>query len=128
MPVFLMAGYLPGTPIKDLTTDSLRLNDKVVLVADMGDKIVGVISIKSIDTGKHISLLFVDEECHRRGIARKLLEKALEICRCCIPTINQITVGSSPYAVSIYKRLGFQQLGQEQVENGIRFTPMVLKL
>jgi ribosomal protein S18 acetylase RimI-like enzyme len=98
------------------------------LVAEIGDKIVGVISIRISDHINHIRLLFVDGEYHRRGIARQLLEKALEIRRGCDPTISEITVKSSPYALPIYGKLGFHQLGPERVENGMRFTPMVLKL
>ena len=98
------------------------------LVAEIGDKIVGVISIRISDHSNHIRLLFVDGEYHRRGIARQLLEKALEIRRGCDPTISEITVKSSPYAVAIYEKLGFQKLGPERVENGMRFIPMVMKL
>lgn len=36
----------------------------------------------------------------------------------------EITVNSSPYAVKIYKHLGFVPTAEEQTVNGIRFTPM----
>lgn len=98
------------------------------LVAEAEGEIVGVISIKILDRRNHIRLLFVDAEHHLRGIARQLLRKALEIRRGCDPAISEITVNSSPYAVSIYEKLGFQKLGPEQIKNGMRFTPMVLKL
>jgi len=98
------------------------------LVAEIKDQIVGTISIRISDHSNHIRLLFVDGEYHRRGIARQLLEKALEIRRGCDPTISEVTVKSSPYALPIYGKLGFQQLGPERVENGMRFTHMVLKL
>ena len=38
--------------------------------------------------------------------------------------IQEFTVNSSPYAVEIYRHLGFEVMDQEQTVNGIRFTPM----
>jgi len=35
-----------------------------------------------------------------------------------------MTVNSSPYAVDIYRRLGFHAISEEQLTDGIRFTPM----
>jgi len=37
---------------------------------------------------------------------------------------EKITVNSSPYAVKIYEKLGFVPDGNEQMVDGIRFTPM----
>jgi len=56
---------------------------------------------------------------HQKGIGRKLFEYALEKS-----TGNKITVNSSPYAVEVYKKLGFVPNSGEQVVDGIRFTPM----
>ena len=36
----------------------------------------------------------------------------------------EFTVNSAPYAVDIYRHLGFAETGPEQTINGIRFTPM----
>lgn len=38
--------------------------------------------------------------------------------------IQEFAVNSSPYAVEIYRHLGFEEVDQEQTVNGIRFTPM----
>lgn len=88
-------------------------------------KLIGVIATRA---HRHISLLFVKKEFHRQGIARKLLAKAIKDC--CRANINlcHITVNSSPYAVSIYEKLGFEQTDVEQEANGIRFTPMKLSI
>jgi predicted GNAT family N-acyltransferase len=96
-----------------------------VLVAVTGDEIVGMIEVRSHD---HVSLLFVDARVHRRGIGRELLQRALAICRHNRPDLQQVDVNSSLFAVPVYKRLGFRQVGPEQVKNGIRFVPMVLEL
>lgn len=85
------------------------------------EKIIGVLAAKNIN---HISMLFVDKEYHRKGIARKLLETLILVCKSVDK--EEITVNSSPYAVSIYHKLGFADKGTEQTIDGIRFTPMKL--
>ena len=81
---------------------------------------VGIIALTHRD---HISLLFVDKSCHRRGIARALFARACESCRT-EPAITRLTVNSSPYAVDIYRKLGFSAIGPERTTDGIRYTPM----
>jgi len=88
------------------------------------DKIVGMIATKQ---SNHISLLFVDKEYHRQGIARSLYRKLIEYyaeSNDC----SEITVNSSLYAVEAYERLGFVATDTEQQKNGIRFVPMKHKL
>lgn len=82
--------------------------------------LTGVAAVRGKD---HICLLFVDKSYHRQGIARALFDTMRSYCRT-DPTISRITVNSSPYAVEIYRRLGFTALSAEQVTDGIRFTPM----
>lgn len=77
----------------------------------------GVVGLRTAD---HISLLFVRKEYHRRGIARRLFEAAKQACT----GAKEITVNSSPYAVEVYKRLGFVPVSGEMTMKGIRFTPM----
>ncbi len=85
------------------------------------EKIVGLISLREVN---HISLLFVDEKYHRRGIGRALLnyvamylheEKGKIFC----------TVNAAPYAVEFYKKIGFHAVKPEESRDGIRFTSMV---
>jgi len=73
----------------------------------------------------HISLLFVQKEFHRQGISRALMEHYTQLCR--NAEVEDITVNSSPYAVEVYRRLGFTETGAEQTQKGIRFTPMVCR-
>ncbi len=77
-------------------------------------KIVGVIALRNVT---HICLLFVEKAYHRRGVARALFEAASQ-------GKAFITVFSSPYAVEAYRRLGFVPTDTEQLQNGLRFTPM----
>ena len=98
------------------------------IVALFKRQIIGVISFRVIDNCCHITLLFVEKQYHRKGTAKGLLNHALDVCRCHNPDLSEITVNSSPYAVAIYEKLGFYQAAPEQVRDGIRFTPMVLKI
>lgn len=84
-------------------------------------EIVGTISVMY---NRHISLLFVKKEYHRRGIARKLLDFALKVTSRAEKKVTAITVNSSPYAVEIYEKMGFEKTNIEQEKNGIKFTPM----
>lgn len=79
-----------------------------------GERMVGVIAIR----GSHIALFFVKGEYHRQGIGKRLFERAKKECG------GRITVNSSPYALEIYRRLGFKETDSEQSVNGLRFTPM----
>jgi ribosomal protein S18 acetylase RimI-like enzyme len=94
-------------------------------VAVVDDLITGVIEVRS---NNHISLLFVKKEYQGRGIARELLELAIEKCRQADNIIDEFDVNSSPYAVKIYEKLGFTRVDDEKLVNGIRFIPMKLKL
>lgn len=80
------------------------------------DMLVGVLATRGIS---HIALFFVEPCYQRQGIGRALFSAAKEACQC-----DTMTVNSSPYAVEIYRHLGFHALSEEQVTDGIRFTPM----
>ena len=86
-----------------------------------GAECVGVIAVAV--TG-HIHLLFVDSAYHRQGIATALFQTAKRFLD--DQQVTAITVNSSPYAVAVYQRLGFEMTDREQTMHGIRFTPMVL--
>ncbi len=94
-------------------------------MALVGADLAGMIELRDWN---HISLLFVDRPYLRQGIGRGLLQRSLEICRSRQPGLAEITVNSSPYAVPIYVRLGFEPVAAEQVRNGIRFVPMKMAL
>jgi len=86
-------------------------------------KIVGVLATRP---ACHISLLFVDEEYHRRGIAREMLNHVIGFYKTNRTNYEykEITVNSSPYAHEAYRKLGFQDAEKEQTINGIRHIPM----
>ncbi|MGN1330256.1 MAG: GNAT family N-acetyltransferase [Clostridia bacterium] len=98
----------------------LNENLKIVIVKDYS-KIIGMLAIRD---NSHIGMLFVDKSYHRKGIAKYLIRYAKGLYRM---NNTDITVNSSPYAVEIYKRMGFEILSNEKETDGIRFIPMVLK-
>ena len=98
----------------------LNENFKIVIVKDYS-KIIGMLAIRD---NSHIGMLFVDKAYHQKGIAKYLIRYAKGLYGM---NNTDITVNSSPYAVEIYKRMGFEILSNEKETDGIRFTPMVLK-
>lgn len=80
-------------------------------------EMAGVIATRN--RGSHIALFFVDGKYHRQGIGRKLFETVIRES-----ASEKITVHSSPYAVEVYKKLGFVPDGAEQAAEGMRFTAM----
>ena len=71
--------------------------------------------------GDHIALFFVDPAVHRQGIGRKLFQAYLSA-----DGWDCVTVHSSPYAVEVYRHLGFSPTAEEQLSpDGIRYTPMI---
>ena len=75
--------------------------------------------IATCSEGKHITLFFVNGKYHRRGIGKELMQLAVRDNQ-----TGKLTVNSSPYAVEIYKKLGFSPTGPEEISDGIRFTHM----
>ena len=75
--------------------------------------------IATLGERKHICCFFVSAKYHRQGIGKKLWEyiKANSSC-------SEITVNSSPFAVEIYHKLGFEDTDTEQITDGIIYTPM----
>jgi GNAT superfamily N-acetyltransferase len=87
-----------------------------------GDKIVALMGMRSNKT--HINLVFTKKEYHRRGIARAIFRCLLQDVLEENPTLQALTLNSSPYGLPFYLAIGFVPLSEEQEINGIRFTPM----
>ena len=79
----------------------------------------GMAGMLAMAPNGHISLFFVAERFHRQGIGRALFHAVLNEY-----AGQRLTVNSSPYAVPVYRRLGFADTDCEQCVNGIRYTPM----
>ena len=81
-------------------------------------KIVGYISIKD---NSHLYHLFVSEKHHGQGISKLLWEHAIAHSSSKVYTLQ-----SSIYAIPIYKKFGFVEVGGTVVKEGISFQPMEL--
>ncbi len=90
----------------------------ITLVAEHSGELVGMLHLRE---PRHVSMLFVQSSRQRGGIARGLLAAA---CALAGDPDCEVTVNSSPNAVSAYERLGFRITGSEQCVHGIRFVPM----
>ena len=86
-----------------------------------GDTIIGIMTMRK---ESHVMLAFVDKAQHKRGVGRKLFEYILKETVLGNPSITDLTVNSSPYAVGFYKKLGFIETDVLQEKHGIRFVPM----
>lgn len=84
---------------------------------------IGIIALKNTN---HISLLFVDPNYHCQGVAKRLFS-FLRGYLAAQGQKGKITVNSSPYAVEVYRRLGFKVTDSLQEQNGIKYVPMVYK-
>lgn len=111
--------FVKGKELKQL----FMLDEYSVYGAFVGKFMVGVLGIRKKN---HVSLLFVDEQFHHKGIASSLLKYVFKERR--QMGITEMTVNSSPYAVGFYHKLGFTDLDKEVSTDGIRFTPMKIQL
>lgn len=76
----------------------------------------------------HINLVFTKREYHHKGVATAIFKYMLKDLVRENPSLEEITLNSSPYGKGFYLHIGFIPLSEEQEMDGIRFTPMKYKL
>lgn len=103
---------------KDFIYNKSLMNELTIFGAFDDSELIGIIGTKN--KGQHISLFFINPKYHRKGIGRSLFDYAYSN-----QTVAQITVNSSSFAVRFYENLGFTKAAEEQVTNGLRYTPMI---
>ena len=106
--------------IKKFINDNKIVNLLTIYGALENGELIGIIGVKNF--GAHISLFFVDKKAQGRGVGRSLFEFFIEDTK-----TSHITVSSSTYAVEIYKKMGFVQLGKQETQNGLTFVLMEYK-
>lgn len=107
--------------VTDQSLKRMFLNGSYLLfIAVVGEQIIGLISMRS---GNHISLLFVDEEYHRRGVGTALV-RCLQSYMLHHTGYEKLTVNAAPYGIPFYHRIGFRDTGMETQKDGIIYTPM----
>ncbi len=87
------------------------------LAAIEGGELAGVAALRS---GTHLLHLFVAPAHQGQGVSRSLYQALMTD----IEPGTQITVNSSPNAVPVYERFGFEKTGPKVETNGIAFVPM----
>lgn len=111
---------LPDWFLSTLTTNAFLMRiespDYSNYITEENSSIIGYISIK--DTN-HLYHLFVSEKHQGKGVARMLWEYATNNDEQTIYTLR-----SSMYAVPIYKKFGFIELGRAQEKEGIGYQEM----
>jgi phosphinothricin acetyltransferase len=95
------------------------------VIAELNNMPVAIIEIRNND---HVALFFNKAKSQKKGIGKELLKYAVGVCLKNNPTIQKITVNSSPNATKAYEKMGFTAVGEEQCINGIKFVPMSLDL
>lgn len=96
--------------------------DYFSIVAEYGGKLAGMIEVKR---NNHISMLYVDKQFQRKGLAKTLIQNALKHISSDKEIPKDITVNSSRYAVPFYESLGFIQFEEEKTIYGVIHIPMV---
>ena len=91
-----------------------------LMVALDGRKIIGAGSVRDKN---RLSLLFVDEAYHHRGVGSTILMK---ICNYLKAEAGEryMSLQAAPYAVNFYRKQGFRAVHPEVEFSGIRVTPM----
>jgi GNAT superfamily N-acetyltransferase len=83
----------------------------------------GVVGLITLRSQTHISLLFVEERYHRRGIGSALLRYVCDYVKY-EEGHDLITVNAAPYATEFYHKFGFVDTGELTWNDGIYYTPM----
>ena len=110
--------------VRDPLLKKMFTYGEYIAIGAFSDKrMVGIIGVRNTN---HISLLFVDRDFHRMGIASSLIDRYIGDAK--KNGITYVTVNSSPYAVDFYHKIGFVNITDEVEKDGIRFTPMRLNL
>lgn len=86
--------------------------------------LVGILTVRN---RSHISLLFVDAEWHRKGVGTALIQRLFQFERDEMG-VCEVTVNAAPYAIEFYRKMGFSELEEEKLTDGIRYTPMIARL
>ena len=105
--------------IEDRLKDLSIYNQRLLVVALADDKVVGMIETYGAN---RISLLFVDSEYQRKGIATAMMSKVASELK--MSGYDKIVLNSSPHGLSFYKCFGFKVVEEEKNPDTPWKTPM----
>lgn len=95
--------------IEDRLKDFSIYTQRLMIVALADDKVVGM--LETYGTNR-ISLLFVDSEFHRKGIATDMMRKVASELK--MRGYDKIVLNSSPYGFPFYEHFGFTVEDEEK--------------
>lgn len=113
--------FLLSTMTADAISQNMQSGYRYHVAAIKG-LLTGVVAVRD---NAHLYHLFVAEQFHRKGIAKKLWQLAMNECLDDGNT-GEFTVNSSAYALGVYEKLGFVAQSGPQEKNGVVFYPMKL--
>lgn len=105
--------------IEDRLRDLSIYTKRLIVVALVDDKVVGM--IETYGTNR-ISLLFVESEYQRKGIATALMSKIASELK--MRGYDKIVLNSSPHGLPFYKHFGFAVVEEEKNPDTPWKTPM----
>ena len=105
--------------IEDRLKNLSIYTQRLMLVAVADDKVVG--ALETYGTNR-ISLLFVDSEYQRNGIATAMMSKIADELK--KRGYDKIVLNSSPYGLSFYEHFGFRVEEEEKNAETPWKTPM----
>lgn len=106
---------------EEALTARVETGTHFALVAVKDGELIGIIEMRNFE---QCTMFFVKAKAHGQGIGRWLFEEAVSHCHAHKHDLRKIVVNSSPYAVPVYKKLGFKAVGTLQEENGVVYQPM----
>ena len=108
----------------DAIQNYITSQDFSYMVAEEKDRVVGVAALRN---NSHLFNLFVDYEIQGQGVAGKLWASLREAA---LQNGNQgeFTVNASLNALPIYRHLGFVEVGEPMVKDGVGYVPMKLQV
>jgi ribosomal protein S18 acetylase RimI-like enzyme len=110
---------MPDYEPEALENFKLALKTNNAFVASENGKIIGYINERG---GGHVSMLCVDGEYHRKGIAPALMNHIADDLKS--KGVTRITVNSSPFGVPFYEHYGFTATDEMQRKDGFIYLPM----
>lgn len=103
----LDSGYMEEAT-EEIMRDTLKTRE--MLVAKEDDKVLGYVTFrKRNETATWISCLFVDPDCQKMGIGRKLMEAVEKFARdnnCQLVALE--THSNATWAINFYQKLGYE--------------------
>ena len=120
-----IVSFLNNCSIKNMLIQFL--NNKIITFGAIdNNNLIGFISYNSEGLIKYFYVL---EEYQNKGIGRKLLNSLFTYLNTEQILIDKLSAESTHYAVDIFKKLGFKQVGSEKINSfGIIYIPFIYKI